>query len=89
MDDFTKRFWIERLEMYRNDRNNEIAVIDGRFYSIADENSKYFRGFSGHKFVIEFFNGTKKTTTNLWHGGDVPEEFQYLITNNAKFTKES
>lgn len=77
-------FW---LGYYIRRNDPKIARISGNHYMIEPENKgKYgFRGFGGHKFVIEFFDGRTITTTNLWHQGTIPEHFRERLPDNARF----
>ena len=80
---FECSFWRERLSLVGRP---DVAIIDGIFYTIDDEDSKDpFRGFGGDKFEIRFKDGRKVTTTNLWCGGHIPEYWKSLFPNNADF----
>ena len=81
---FECKLWRERLSLVGNP---DIAIIDGVFYSIGDEDDPSpFRGFGGDKFVINFKkDGRKVTTTNLWCGGDISEYWKSQFPNNADF----
>ena len=77
---FTKDFWNKALD-------NEAIVINGECYHLGDENdTSYFRGYGGHKFVIEMNDGRRIITTNLWNQGTIPEKF--FKGNNARFVNE-
>jgi len=79
-------FWYEKVEK-KNDPN--IARIDGTHYSIGKPGkSKFFRGFYGDVFMIEFDDGRKVETDNLWCQGDIPKRFRKRLPDNAKFSKE-
>jgi hypothetical protein len=68
---------------------SNIVRIDGEHYVIESDNpNSYFKGFGGRKFIIEFFDGRKITTHNLWHQGTIPESHKAILPNNAKFVKE-
>ena len=78
---FKKAFWHEKV-----DRKDEYLIIEGVCYYVGDENDKgSFRGFGGRKFFIRKRNGQLLKTTNLWHQGEVPEEFRDELRNNAEF----
>ena len=80
---FECSFWRDRLPLVGK---SNIAIIDGTFYTIDDENSKdLFRGFGGDKFVIRFKDGREVTTTNLWCGGHISEAWKSKFPNNADF----
>lgn len=80
---FGRQLWLDRIK----DKNNPASVIaDHHAYWIGDENSKsFFRGYGGHKFVIQFNDGRKVESTNLWDNDEIPEEFWNELPNNAKF----
>ena len=80
---FECALWRERLPLVGNP---DVAIIDGTFYTIGDENDPSpFRGFGGDKFVINFKDGRKVTTTNLWCGGDISEAWKSKFPDNADF----
>lgn len=80
---FECSLWRERLSLLGNP---DVAIIDGTFYTIGDENSTDpFRGFGGDKFVIKFKDGREVTTTNLWCGGEISEHWRPQFPNNADF----
>ena len=80
---FECSLWRDRLPLVGKPN---IAIIDGTFYTIDDEDSKDpFRGFGGDKFVIRFKDGREITTTNLWCGGDISEAWKPKFPNNADF----
>ena len=78
--------WRKSLEKLNNP---ETAIIDGTFYSIGDEDSKSpFRGFGGARFQIEFNDGRRVITTNLWCGGDISKYWRdNFYKDNARFEK--
>lgn len=83
---FECSLWRERLPLVGRP---DVAIIDGTFYTIGDEDSKDpFRGFGGDKFVIKFKNGKEVTTTNLWCGGDISKYWRTRFPNNADFDWE-
>lgn len=80
---FECSLWRERLSLLGNP---DVAIIDGTFYTIGDENdSSPFRGFGGDKFVINFKDGRQVTTTNLWCGGHISEYWRPQFPDNANF----
>lgn len=81
---FNKNFWTDLYEKGKA-TTHKCVVVDGTHYIIGPEEDRGFRGFSGRKFVIRFFDGTEVTTTNLWHQGHVPERFKDMFPNNAEF----
>jgi len=80
---FECALWRKRLPLVKN---SNVAIIDGTFYTIGDEDSKDpFRGFGGDKFVIKFKDGREVTTTNLWCGGHISEHWRPQFPDNANF----
>lgn len=80
---FECSLWRERLSLLDDP---DTAIIDGTFYTIGDENdSSPFRGFGGDKFVINFKDGRKVTTTNLWCGGKISDAWKSKFPDNADF----
>ena len=83
---FSCDLWQKRAVDYQKEDKYLHPIIDGVYYTVGDENSKsYFRGFGGSRFQIEFEDGHKVISTNLWCGGDVPEIWRSKLSNNAKF----
>lgn len=83
---FSCSIWRERLSLVGRP---DIAIIDGTFYTIGDENDPSpFRGFGGDKFVIKFKDGREVTTTNLWCGGNIDEYWKSQFPDNASFDWE-
>lgn len=82
---FTKNYWLERVK--RKDVPTQV-VIGGQVFQIASEDSdRGVRGFGGRRFVIEFFDGRKVITTNLWINATIPEEFIEQLPDNARWGK--
>ena len=83
---FECSLWRERLSLVGNP---DVAIIDGTFYTIGDENDPSpFRGFGGDKFVIRFKDGREVITTNLWCGGHISEHWKPQFLDNADFDWE-
>lgn len=79
-------FWRERLEKDKELPEHTVCIIDGTHYIIGPEDDdSYFRGFGGAKFQIEFFDGTKVITTNLWCQGEPPLKWKNKFPDNARF----
>lgn len=83
---FNCEFWNKMYEEDKKRLPHTVAIIDGTHYIVGPENdSSSFRGFGGHKFQIEFNDGTKVVTTNLWCQGKPDEHWKFLFPDNAKF----
>lgn len=57
-------------------------VIDGCIYSAGKGIGP---GMAGRKFEIEYFDGRRITTNNLWAGGQIPPQYRDKIPDTAKF----
>lgn len=80
---WNKAYWQEMIE--NKDTKRQVR-IKGIVYYIGDENTtSSFRGFDGAKYVINFFDGRKVFTSNLWHNSTVPDEFKDQLPDNAEF----
>ena len=40
---------------------------------------------AGRRFDIEFFDGRRVTTHDLWSGSDIPERYRAHLPDNARF----
>lgn len=62
------------------------VVVDANLYLIGD-GARFggFRGFGGREFCIEFFDGRKVATRDLWHQGVIPPKWRELWPDNARF----
>lgn len=79
---FTKAYWLDRIK-HKNSKTQ--VVINGIVYQIEREDAVGMRGFDGSKYTIEFFDGRKVTTTNLWANGRIPDEFRNKLPDNARW----
>lgn len=79
-------FWREQLQIDKQ-YPSDFVIVNGVHYRIGPENDTgYFRGFSGHKFIIKFNDGREKVTTNLWCQGQIPDGYwRERMPDNAKF----
>lgn len=77
-------YW-EDMVQYKDEPST--AIIDGCHYSIGSDttSNKIFKGHGGRMFVIEFNDGRKVVTTDLWTQGSIPEKLRHKFPNNAKF----
>lgn len=77
---FSCAFWIIRSE------SKQDCVIAGHLYSPGNGlPPSRFLGMAGRRFDIEYFDGRKVTTFDLWSGGTIPEIFRDRIPDTAKF----
>ena len=72
-------YWRDQLA----DRSNA-AVINGVHYRIGPPGGE-FRGFGGREYDIEFLDGRKVTTRNLWYQGPIPPKYLIQIPDNARW----
>jgi len=82
---FNCNFWMEKVHK-KNDL--QIARIQGTHYFIEPDipkGSAGFRGFDGQEFVIQFDDGKRIVTHNLWCQGEIPAHFRTRLRDNAKF----
>lgn len=84
---FTCNFWKEMLEKDAKRDPHTWCMIDGTHYVIEpeDDPETYFRGFGGARFQIEFNDGTKVVTTNLWCQGEPKDYWREKFPDNARF----
>lgn len=80
---FVKEFWGEKMKPELRD-SPRTARIDGVHYHIGDD-SQRFRGFGGTQFLIEFNDGRRVRTTNLWCQGTIPKALRTELPDNAVF----
>ena len=78
---FTCAFWDIRAE------RGAKTVIDGCTYSPGRRTSGEFRGCAGRRFDIEYFDGKRITTYDLWVGGVIPERWRAAVPDTARFLR--
>lgn len=64
------------------------TVIAGRIYSPGDVNKKpggQFNGMAGRRFEIEYFDGRRIVTHDLWSGSEIPAKYREQIPDTARF----
>lgn len=65
------------------------AVIGGVWYTVEREprpgTPDHCKGFGGARFEIEWLDGRRAVTTNLWRGGDVPDHLRADAPDDARF----
>jgi hypothetical protein len=82
---YTCNFWSEKIDIKDNPRT---VRVNGTHYWIEDDKpNAAFQGFGGSKFDIQFNDGRKVVTHNLWCQGDIPLRFRDLLPDNAIFTR--
>ena len=74
-------YWRDQL----SDRSNAV-VINGVHYRIGPANGNPLnRGFGGRQYGIEFLDGRRVTTRNLWYQGPIPPKYLIQIPDNARW----
>lgn len=78
-------FWQNHIDADKTSNKDVFVVADGNHYIIGDENSTdSFRGYSGAKVTVKFFDGRVVKTSNLWCQGEIPEAFKAEMPDNAE-----
>ena len=77
---------------YGNKKDDPSSVrVNGNHYWIAavgfGRGRDDWKGFGGQRFVIEFFDGRRVETDDLWSQGDIPPHFRERLPDNARFGK--
>lgn len=81
-------FWRDMLEKDSLRPEHTWCVIDGTHYVIEpDEPNAAFQGFGGAEFQIEFNDGHKVVTHNLWCQGEPKGYWREKFPDNARFER--
>lgn len=80
-------FW-NRARAFAKDEPERSVRIAGKHYAIWPETDTGARGFGGRQFTIQFSDGRVVRTTNLWHQGEIPEQFRAFLPDNARFVRD-
>lgn len=79
---FTCNLWSKRGISSRN------IIVGNVYYTISpDLPQSYtgFRGFGGSKFIFQIHKtGEYVVSSNVWHGGHIPDRFKHLYPENAR-----
>ena len=75
-------FWHRLIDVVDDPRS---VRVDGKHHFIGREDAKGFRGCAGARYTIEFHDGRRVETTNLWNQGEIPERFRDRLPDNAIF----
>jgi hypothetical protein len=70
-------FWESQIDNPEN-----VVIANGTHYRLGDGKGK-FKGHSGRRFVIQFFNGSTHISNDLWSQGLIPERFRGRLPDNA------
>lgn len=81
---FTCAFWGNRAD------KGCATVIDGATYSPGNgRKGDRYNGMAGRRFDIEYFDGRRITTYDLWYGGVIPDTFRARLPDTARFLGEA
>lgn len=75
---FSCNLWYERSLCIKE--NN--MIVNGKWYSVNKDESTFFKGFGGAKFIF-IKNGKLIESNNVWFGGDIPKIWLPKILDNA------
>ena len=85
---FNCNFWRQMLEEDSKRDPHTWCVINGTHYVIEPDNpNAAFQGFGGAEFQIEFNDGYKVITHNLWCQGEPNEHWREKFPDNARFER--
>lgn len=80
-------FHCNHWQQLAKEQDKTRLIINGQTYKDGGNSPKSrsdFLGFGGRKWKIEQ-DGVVFETNNLWSGGTIPNEYRYLLPDNAKF----
>ena len=80
---FTCDHWTDLLAMKDDPRSVRVKGVHYRIAPPARPGA--FEGFGGARFDIQFNDGRKATTNNLWCQGHIAENFKERLPDNACF----
>jgi len=74
-------FWAEK---WKARRNGDVVRIHNNHYTIG-EPTAHEKGMAGTGIRVMFIDGRQVSTDNLWHQGEIPEQWRELLPDNAAF----
>jgi len=83
-------FWMEMIDKDKT-RPEKVVIAEGHHYLIEPDPPAGYRGFTGFggaKFVIQFKDGRRVESRNVWHQGDIPQHFREHFPDNAEFVEQ-
>ena len=85
---FECNHWRKQHELDHTERGEHgYAIVNGGHYVLNKSiPNSYFKGFGGHKFKFEFFDGTIVECDNVWFQGDITEahpHWREVMKDNA------
>ena len=84
-------FWQGKVDL-RTDAQEASRLVrtpDHEHFHIGPSASNASRGFGGRAFIVEFFDGRKVETNNLWSQGTIPAHFRERLPPNANLRSKS
>lgn len=75
---FGCNFW----ENYAAEPHPNRVIIKGTHF-VACQPGSGFQGFGGRKWKITRLDGKEDFCPNLWHQGDIPQQFRGRLPDNA------
>ncbi len=79
--------WFDWVQFIANESHKRV-VIDGRCYTVEPDRGSANAGFGGSRFDIEWPDGRRVTTRNLWHAGAVPDHWRARLPDTARFVTD-
>jgi hypothetical protein len=77
--------WLSRIAVRATSPN--VVVADGKWMTVAEErpaeHPRQWSGFGGSRFLVKWNDGRQLYTTNLWHGGEVPDHLRELLPDDG------
>lgn len=79
---FSCDYWLRLVNHPHAVRVMGVHFVDGGYLPDAPRSCL---GFGGKLHVVEFKDGRRVTTNNLWHQGVIPKRFRDRMPDNAMF----
>lgn len=91
---FLCNHWAEKVEWtdFLHEFRDLVVRVSGGHYKIGPEplpGEKGMYGYGGRAFHIQFMDGRKVTSHNLWHQGTIPPHFRAMLPDNAVFIEQT
>lgn len=76
-------------DLIAKDADGRGVVIEGVHYRLGQNGDRPgpYNGFAGTRYDIEFDDGRRVTTHDLWYQGPVPPKFRDRLPDNARFVQ--
>jgi hypothetical protein len=84
-------FWQGKVDLMTDaqEASRLVRTPDHEHFHIGPSASNASRGFGGRAFIVEFFDGRKVETNNLWSQGTIPAHFRERLPPNANLRSKS